>query len=159
MPGRTSINFTPESVYELCSKVDNVKAIKEASGDINQMMRVIELCGDKIDLLSGDDNLILPVLSFGGKGVVSVLSNILPAEVKNIITLFNEGKIDESRKAFYRLLPLCRAMFTETNPIPIKAAMAMIGQCEKEVRLPLVTLAEDKVAALKAALQEYGVQV
>lgn len=159
IPGRTGINFTPESVAELCSKVDNVKAIKEATGDICQMMRVIELCGDCIDLLVGDDNLLLPVLSIGGKGVVSVLSNILPKEMKNIITLYNDGKIGEARKEFYSIIPLCRAMFLETNPIPIKAVMAMAGYCSDEIRLPLVKLADNKVEALKAAFKEYGVNV
>ena len=85
----------PESIKELLNRVDNVVAMKEASGDINQMMRLVELCGDKLTLLSGDDNLLLPLLSIGGKGVISVLSNILPADVRKVITLFNENKLDE----------------------------------------------------------------
>ena len=144
IPGRTGVNFLPESIKELLNRVDNVVAMKEASGDINQMMRLVELCGDKLTLLSGDDNLLLPLLSIGGR-VISVLSNILPADVRKVITLFNENKLDEAKALFYKLLPLCRAMFLETNPIPVKTAMAMMGfvmmnsgyhllPCERTVR-------------------------
>ena len=159
IPGRTAINFQPESIKELISRVDNIVAIKEASGDISQMMRTFELCGEKISLISGDDNLLLPLLAIGGKGVISVISNILPSKVKEIISLFNNKKYEESRKAFYKLLPLCRAMFLETNPIPIKAAMEMAGYCSSEVRLPLVPLAEDYRNELKNALINYGVKL
>ncbi|MDY6967134.1 MAG: 4-hydroxy-tetrahydrodipicolinate synthase [Spirochaetota bacterium] len=159
IPGRTAINFQPESIKELISRVDNIVAIKEASGDISQMMRTFELCGEKISLISGDDNLLLPLLAIGGKGVISVISNILPSKVKEIISLFNNKKYEESRKAFYKLLPLCRAMFLETNPIPIKAAMEMAGYCSSEVRLPLVPLAEDNRNELKNALINYGVKL
>lgn len=157
IPGRTGVNFLPESVKELLNRVDNVVAIKEATGDIAQMMRVIELCGDKLTLLSGDDNLLLPVLSIGGKGIISVLSNLLPSDMKNVITLFNEGKIEDCRHLFYKLLPLCRAMFLETNPIPVKAAMSMMGYSSPELRLPLVELSEENKTKLKKSLEEYGV--
>ena len=123
IPGRSGVNFLPESIKELLQRTDNIVAMKEASGDINQMMKLVELCGDRLTLVSGDDNLLLPLLSIGGKGIISVLSNILPADVKRVITLYNENKTVEAREAFYKLLPLCRAMFLETNPIPIKAAM------------------------------------
>lgn len=159
IPGRTGINFLPENIFELLDRAPNIVAIKEATGDIAQMMRVIELCGDRLTLLSGDDNLLLPVLSIGGKGVISVLSNILPADMKKIVTLYNEGKIDESRKLFYKVLPLCRAMFYETNPIPVKAAMEMMGRCGGDLRLPLVRLSDDNRAKLRQALIEYGVKL
>ena len=107
IPGRTGINFLPESVKELLNRTDNVVSIKEASGDINQMMKVMELCGDKITLLSGDDNLLLPVLAIGGSGIVSVISNIIPSDIKEIVTLYLEGKAFKAREAFYRVLPLC----------------------------------------------------
>ena len=134
-------------------------AMKEASGDIAQMMRLVELCGDRLTMLSGDDNLLLPVLSIGGRGVISVLSNLLPAEVKKVVTLFGENKIDQARDLFYRLLPLCRAMFLETNPIPIKAAMELTGRCEGSLRLPLVSLEESKRQELRKALVDYGVKL
>jgi 4-hydroxy-tetrahydrodipicolinate synthase len=156
IPGRTGVNFQPEFIRELIGRAENIVAVKEASGDIAQMMRVIELCGDALALLSGDDNLLLPVLAIGGKGVVSVLSNVFPAEVKSVITHFNAGRFAESRAAFFRLLPLCRAMFFETNPIPVKAAMEMMGWCSSETRLPLVPLSDDYRAKLRAALVEYG---
>lgn len=159
IPGRTGINFQPESVLELINRVDNVLAIKEASGDISQMMRVIELCGERLTLLSGDDNLLLPVLAIGGKGVISVASNILPADVKNIVTLYENGRQKEASMAFYRILPVCRALFLETNPIPVKAAMEMLGYCSSSVRLPLVTLSDQNRKILKHALLDYGLEV
>lgn len=159
IPGRSGVNFLPESIKELLNRTDNIAAMKEASGDIGQMMRLVELCGDKITLLSGDDNLLLPLLSIGGKGIISVLSNIIPADVKKVITLYNEKKIDEARAAFYKILPLCRAMFLETNPIPVKAAMEMIGFCGGELRLPLVPVSDENRAILKKSLTEYGVKL
>jgi len=156
IPGRTGVNFLPESVRDLLKECGNIVAIKEASGDINQMMRVIELCGDRLTLLSGDDNLLLPVLSIGGRGVISVLSNILPADVKKVITLYESGNAGEARKLFYRLLPLCRAMFLETNPIPVKRAMELLGYCSPEIRLPLTQLGPENTELLKKALRDYG---
>lgn len=159
IPGRTGVNFLPESVHELIKRVDNVRVIKEASGDIVQMMRVIELCGDNLTLLSGDDNLLLPVMAIGGKGVISVVSNILPADVKKIVTLYNEKKIDEARKAFYKILPIMRSMFVETNPIPVKAAMEILGYCSSQLRLPLVQLSEANRNIVKQSLIDYGLKV
>ncbi len=159
IPGRTGINFLPESVAELVKRAPNIVAMKEASGDINQMMNLIELCGDSVTLLSGDDNLLLPVLGIGGKGIISVLSNLLPADVKAVVSQFTSGNFEEAKKRFYKLLPLCRAMFYETNPIPIKAAMEMAGFCSSEVRLPLVPLSDDNRKKLKSALIEYGVKL
>ena len=159
IPGRTGVNFLPESIRELVKNSANIVAIKEASGDIAQMMRVMELCGDRLTLLSGDDNLLLPVLSIGGRGVISVLSNILPADVKKVITLYESGAITEARARFYRLLPLCRAMFLETNPIPVKRAMEMLGHCTSEIRLPLTPLGPENTEALRKAMREYGLKV
>ena len=159
IPSRTGINFLPESVFELINRVDNVVAMKEASGDIAQMMRLIELCGDRLDVLSGDDNLLLPLLAVGGKGVVSVVSNVLPAEVKRVVNLFNERKVEQSQQEFYRLLPLCRDMFCETNPIPVKAAMEMIGLCSSSVRPPLAPLSDEFRGRLKKTLENYGVKL
>jgi len=159
IPGRSGVNFLPESIKELLQRTDNIVAMKEASGDINQMMKLVELCGDRLTLVSGDDNLLLPLLSIGGKGIISVLSNILPADVKRVITLYNDNKTVEAREAFYKLLPLCRAMFLETNPIPIKAAMEMIGFCGGEMRLPLVPISDLNRDILREALSGYGVKL
>lgn len=159
IPGRSGVNFLPESVAELLKRTDHVVAMKEASGDIAQMMRLIELCGDKLTVLSGDDNLLLPLLSIGGKGVISVLSNILPAEVKKVVALYKENKIEEARAQFYRLLPLCRAMFLETNPIPVKAAMEMMGACSGDMRLPLVPISSENREILRKTLTDFGVKL
>ena len=156
IPGRTGVNFEPAGVKELIQRVNNISAMKEASGDINQMMNLVELCGDRLTLLSGDDNMLLPVLAIGGRGIISVLSNLLPEEVKRVITLYEGGKIDDSRTLFYRLLPLCRAMFYETNPIPVKEAMAMLGHCTPELRLPLTPLGDANREKLRKVLAEYG---
>jgi 4-hydroxy-tetrahydrodipicolinate synthase len=159
IPGRTSVNFLPESIAELLKRVDNISAIKEASGDIAQMMKVIELCGDSMTLLSGDDNFLLPVLAIGGKGVISVLSNFLPADLKKVITLFNEQKYKESREFFYKMLPIMRDIFIETNPIPVKAVMEILGYCSSSVRLPLVELSPENRNTLKKSLIAYGLKV
>jgi 4-hydroxy-tetrahydrodipicolinate synthase len=159
IPGRTGVNFQPASVKELLDRVDNVVAMKEASGDIVQMMELYELCGDRLTLLSGDDNNLLPFMSIGGKGIISVISNLLPVDVKKVVTFYNQGKIDEARKQFYRLLPLCRAMFLETNPIGIKAAMEMTGCCTGDLRLPLVTVSDENREKLRKALLTYGVKL
>jgi len=159
IPGRTAVNFLPESVKELLNRTGNVVAMKEASGDIDQMKRLIELCGDRISVLSGDDNLFLPLLSVGGKGLVSVLSNILPFEVKQIYTSFTSGKTLEARESFERLLPMCRAIFMETSPIPIKAVMVMADYCGNDIRLPLIPLEEDKCAEIRRIFNECGVNL
>lgn len=159
IPGRTGVNFLPESIAELLKRTSNIAAVKEASGDLGQMMKLIELCGDKIAVLSGDDGLFLPLLSVGGKGVVSVLSNLLPAEVKQVHTLFTAGDIFAAQKLFMRLMPLCRAVFLETNPIPIKALMAAAGYCEDELRLPLMPMMQDKKAELIDIFKSGGVNL
>jgi len=123
------------------------------------MMKVIEFCGDRLTLLSGDDILLLPVLSIGGKGVISVISNILPAEVKNIISLFNNGNYQKAKEAFYKLLPLSRAMFLEVNPIPIKSAMNLMGYCSSDIRFPLVTLNDENLTLLKKTMTDYGLKL
>jgi 4-hydroxy-tetrahydrodipicolinate synthase len=136
-----------------------VVTIKEASGNLVQMMNIIELCGDRLTLLSGDDNLLLPVLAIGGKGVISVLANLLPGDMKRVVTDFEKGEFEEARKLFYRLLPLCRAMFYETNPIPIKAAMELMGYCSSEMRLPLVSLSDENRNRLRQVMSEYGLSL
>ncbi|OHD66507.1 MAG: 4-hydroxy-tetrahydrodipicolinate synthase [Spirochaetes bacterium RBG_13_51_14] len=157
IPGRTGVNFLPSSINELLNRVENVVAMKEASGDIVQMMELYELCGDRLTLLSGDDNILLPFMSIGGKGIISVISNLLPVDVRNVVAFFNEGRIEEAKKQFYRLLPVCRAIFAETNPIGIKAAMSMAGHCTDDLRLPLVPLSDENRVKLRKALLGYGV--
>ena len=153
--GRTGVNILPETVARL-AEIKNIVAIKEASGSLVQMAEIIKLCGDKIDVLSGDDPLTLPLLAIGGKGVISVSANVAPKENAQMWDAWSKGKIDKVQKIFYQLLPLNRALFIETNPIPVKTAMAMMGQVREEFRLPLCPMSEKNRAVLKATLQKVG---
>lgn len=155
VPSRTSVNMLPETVVRL-AELPEVVAIKEASGDIGQMADIVRLAGDKITLLSGDDNLTLPVLSIGGAGVVSVAANIVPRDTADLVKAWEEGRIDEAKGLFYKLLPLCQAMFFETNPIPVKTSLGLMGKIQDEMRLPLYPMAPANLEKLKKALSEYG---
>jgi 4-hydroxy-tetrahydrodipicolinate synthase len=155
VPGRTSVNLLPETVARL-AKLPEVVAIKEASGNLVQMAEIIHLAGDKIDLLSGDDNLTLPVLALGGSGVISVVANIVPGDTADMISAWERGDFGRSRELFYRLLPLCQAMFYETNPIPVKTALAIMGKIKGEFRLPLVPMSPPNEERLRKALNDYG---
>jgi 4-hydroxy-tetrahydrodipicolinate synthase len=155
VPVRTSVNMLPETVARL-AELPEVVAIKEASGSLGQMADVVRLAGDKITLLSGDDNLTLPVLSIGGAGVVSVAANIVPRDTADLVKAWEEGRIEEAQKLYYKLLPLCQAMFFETNPIPVKTSLALMGKVQEEMRLPLYHMAPANLEKLKKALSEYG---
>jgi 4-hydroxy-tetrahydrodipicolinate synthase len=155
VPGRTSVNILPETVARL-AKFDNIVAIKEASGDLNQVSEVIKRCGDNIKVFSGDDSLFTPILSVGGVGVVSVVANIAPQDLKDLYNAFTASKIAEVRKIHYQLLPLCNAMFYETNPIPVKTAMNLMGLDVGDLRLPLAPMSETNTQKLLSSLKEYG---
>jgi 4-hydroxy-tetrahydrodipicolinate synthase len=155
IPGRTGVNMLPATVARLAD-LREVVAIKEASGDLGQMAEVFRLAGHKITLLSGDDNLTLPVLAIGGKGVVSVVANVAPKDSAKLVKAWHDGKIDQARKLFYKMLPLCQAMFYETNPIPVKTALSLMGKVDGEMRLPLCPMAPANLEKLKAALKAYG---
>jgi len=155
VPGRTGINMLPETVARLAELPDMV-AVKEASGNIGQMAEVVRLAGDNITLLSGDDNVTLPVLSLGGKGVVSVVANIVPKDSADLVKAWEEGRVEEAQALFFKLLPLCQAMFYETNPIPVKTSLALMGKIKDEFRLPMCNLAPANLDRLKKALQDYG---
>ncbi|MDZ4727691.1 MAG: 4-hydroxy-tetrahydrodipicolinate synthase [Leptospira sp.] len=145
IPGRTNVNLLPETVLRL-SEIQNITAIKEATGDLGQMAKVISLTKPGFSLLSGDDNLTLPVLSIGGMGVVSVVSNLFPRACVDMVSLFQRGEIAESRKIYYKLLPVFINAFIETNPIPIKAAMSWFGYCDNELRLPMTPISQGAAA-------------
>lgn len=155
VPGRTSVNMLPETVARL-AELPEVVAIKEASGNLGQMAEILRLAGDSITLLSGDDNVTLPVLSIGGKGVVSVVANIVPRDTADMVQQWEGGKVENARELFYKLFPLCQAMFYETNPIPVKTSLALMGKIRDELRLPLVPMAPANLKRLKKALQDYG---
>ena len=153
VPSRTGISILPETVAEL-SKIKNIIGIKEASGSLNQVSEILSLCD--ITVLSGDDSLTLPILSVGGTGVVSVVANIAPKRVANLVHSYRDGKIEEARKLHLKLFPLCRAMFLETTPIPVKTALGLMKLIEPELRLPLAKMSEEKEGKLKKILENYG---
>jgi len=153
---RTGVNISPETMQRL-SNVKNIVGVKEASGNLDQMSRIRALCNDKFDLISGDDSLTLPVLAIGGTGVISVISNIVPKDVAEMASKFKKGDISGARKLHYKLLPLVKAMFIETNPIPVKTAMALLGIIdEPDLRLPMCAISQSNLEALKKALKSYG---
>jgi 4-hydroxy-tetrahydrodipicolinate synthase len=155
VPGRTGVNMMPETVARL-AELPDVVAIKEASGNLAQMTDIMTLAGDKITLLSGDDNLIVPVLSIGGKGVISVVANVAPKDTADVVITWLKGDVEKSRRLFLKLYPLCQAMFYETNPIPVKTSLALMGKMSDEMRLPLVPMSDANLAKLKKALKDYG---
>jgi 4-hydroxy-tetrahydrodipicolinate synthase len=140
VPGRTSSNILPTTVARL-AEIKNIVAIKEASGDMKQVSEIIRLCGDRITVLSGDDFTTLPLLALGGKGVISVSANVAPKDVAQMCSLWMKGQHDKARVIHYKLEPLNAAMFIETNPIPVKTALAMMGKIQEEFRLPLCEMA------------------
>ena len=153
VPSRTGCNLLPESVLALADH-PNIVGIKEASGNISQIAKLASLVGDKIDIYSGNDDQIIPVLSLGGKGVISVLSNVMPKETSDMCKLYMEGKTQEALKMQLDLLPLIDALFMEVNPIPVKAAVAKMGYCENYLRLPLTPMEEAHAEKLYALMRE-----
>lgn len=153
---RTGVNIEPETIAKLARDCKNIVAVKEASGNLEQMSRVKSLCAEGFDLLSGDDGLTLPVMSIGGTGVISVAANIVPKDVAALVNEFEKGNLKKARAIHYKLLPLIKAMFLETNPIPVKAAMGLMGLCEPDLRLPLCEMSTENFDKLKKALKEYG---
>jgi 4-hydroxy-tetrahydrodipicolinate synthase len=154
VPGRTSVNMLPETVARL-AELPEVVAIKEASDNLGQMAEIMNLAGDKITLLSGDDNLTLPILALGGKGVVSVVANIVPKDTADMVAAWEQGQVDKAREMFYKLLPLCKAMFFETNPIPVKTSLALMGKIKEGMRLPLCPMSPANLERLKKVLSDY----
>ena len=152
---RTGVNIAPETCREL-SKIENIVAVKEASGNISQIARIRALCGDDLDLYSGNDDQIVPLLSLGGIGVISVLSNVMPQETHDICQLYFDGKVKESAALQLRLLDLANELFLDVNPIPVKEAMNLMGMEVGPCRLPLYKMADADVAVLKKALQDAG---
>ncbi len=154
--GRTAVNIEPATIAQLARDCQNIIGVKEASGSLDQMSVIKHLCGKDFLLLSGDDALTLPVLTIGGVGVISVVANIVPGAVAQLVETFEGGKIKEAQALHYKLLPLVKAMFVETNPIPVKTAMGLMGLCSPELRLPLCAMSEENLAKLKKAMKDTG---
>ncbi len=153
---RTGVNIEPETMARLSADCKNIVGVKEASGNLEQMSRIKALCGDKFALISGDDSLTLPVLSIGGIGIISVVANIAPKDVADLVGEFEKGNIEKARLMHYKLLPLIKAMFIETNPIPVKTAMGLMKMCSADLRLPMCSLSAENLEKLRKALKDYG---
>lgn len=153
VPGRTAVNLLPSTVARL-AEVKNIIAIKEATGDMKQVSEVIRLCGDKMVVISGDDFTTLTLLALGGRGVISVSANVMPKEVSQMCSFWMKGQIDKARALHYKLEPLNAAMFIETNPIPVKTALAMMGKIQEEFRMPLCEMAPANREKLKKVLKD-----
>ena len=157
VPSRTGCNIAPETVVKLCKEVENIVGVKEASGNISQIVKLMSMADGMVDLYSGNDDQILPLLALGGKGVISVLSNVAPKETHDICAKFFEGDIAGSAAEQYRAIPLCGALFCEVNPIPVKAALNLMGKEVGSLRPPLTDMEEENVAKLEKAMKEYGI--
>ncbi len=155
VPGRTGREILPQTIARL-SEIKNICAVKQAMADLDKVTEIMRLCGDKITLLSGEDSLTFYMLSAGGKGVISVLSNLLPKEVSEMVNAFLEGNIEKARELHFKLYPLFKVMFIETNPIPIKAAMKLCGMPAGDPRLPLAPISETSLKVLKEELKKFG---
>lgn len=156
VPGRTGVNISPATMGRLYKELENVIGVKEATGCLTQVSDILEQCDDKFTLLSGDDFTVLPTLAVGGKGVISVVSNIAPKDMAGMCSAHFAGDMKKARALHYRLAPLCRACFFETNPVPAKAALGLMGMLDPAPRLPLVPLQEGNARKLESALKEYG---
>ncbi len=153
--GRTGVNMATETLARL-AEIPNIVGVKEASGSLKQMSDVIRLCGPDFSVLSGDDIFTLALLAIGGQGVISVISNVVPGDMAAMVDAFAAGDLAKARALHHRMSPLIDALFIETNPIPVKAALAMMGKIAYELRLPLCRMAEKNEAVLKKVMQDYG---
>ena len=154
--GRTAVNIETDTLARL-AQIPNIVGVKEASGSLDQMTSVVLACGPEFTMLSGDDSLTLPLMAVGGRGVISVLANLMPREVAELTHAALDGDWKRAREVHWRLFPICRAMFIETNPIPVKEAMAMLGMIRAEWRLPMCPMSDPNRERLRKVLVQAGV--
>ncbi len=159
VPGRTGCNIQPETAATLVRNVKNIVGIKEASGNISQIAKLMSICGDEIELYSGNDDQIVPVLSLGGLGVISVLSNVAPEETHDIVERYLDGDVRGSMELQLKAIPLVDQLFCEVNPIPVKAGMNMMGLEVGPLRMPLTEMEDANKENLKAAMKDFGIEV
>lgn len=157
VPSRTGCNIAPETAVRLCTDVENIVGIKEASGNIGQVVKLMSLADGKVDLYSGNDDQIVPLLALGGKGVISVLSNVAPRQTHDICAKYFAGDVAGSCAEQLRAIPLFDALFCEVNPIPVKMALNLMGKEVGSLRAPLTDMEEANAAKLKKAMEEYGI--
>ncbi len=158
IPGRTGgVNILPETVVRLCTEVENIVGVKDATGNISQVAKLMSIAGGKVDLYSGNDDQIVPLLSLGGKGVISVLSNVAPTQTHEICAKFFAGDVEGSRKLQLEAIDLINALFCEVNPIPVKKALHLMGMMGGTLRRPLTVMEEANAQRLEKAMKEYGI--
>jgi 4-hydroxy-tetrahydrodipicolinate synthase len=153
IPGRTGSNIAPETVARLC-EIRSVVGIKEASGSMDQVSDIRRLCGDRLTILSGDDSLVVPIMALGGKGVIATISNVMPREAHDLAAAGLAGDFARARELHYKMMPLIRTLFIETNPIPVKQALAFMGRCANELRMPLCPMSAPAADRLRSAMKE-----
>ncbi len=153
IPGRTGVNMLPATVARL-SVMKSIVGVKEGSGSVQQASEIVQTCGERITVLAGDDALTLPVMAVGGKGVITVTANVMPKEMAQLVRSFLDGRVEESRRIHFKLSPLFAALFYETNPIPIKEALGLMGQIDPELRLPLCPMGADTKAQLTRVMKD-----
>ena len=157
VPSRTGCNILPETIVRLCRDVENIVGVKEASGNISQIAHLAAIAGGCVDIYSGNDDQIVPIMSLGGIGVISVLSNVAPGQTHDICQKFLDGDVEGSRKEQLRAIELCDALFCEVNPIPVKAALNLMGKEVGGLHMPLSDMEPANVERLKKAMQDYGI--
>ncbi len=155
IPGRTGSKIEPETLARL-SEIENVAGVKEATGSVDQAIDVVRLCGDRLAVYSGEDSLTFSLMALGGKGVISTVANIVPREMSELAQACLAGDWEKGRQLQLRLVPLIRAVFIETNPIPIKTALSLMGKCQDDLRRPLTPMAESNLKKLKETMAEFG---
>ncbi|HLE26287.1 MAG TPA: 4-hydroxy-tetrahydrodipicolinate synthase [Thermodesulfobacteriota bacterium] len=156
IPGRSGVNMNPDTIGRLANDCKNIIGLKEASGSLQQASNILYLCGMDFLLLSGEDALNFPLLVIGGKGFITVTANVAPRDVAELYNSYVRGEFNQARELHYKLFPLNEAMFLETNPIPVKVALALMGKIQNEFRLPLCQMSSGNLEKLKTALKEYG---
>jgi 4-hydroxy-tetrahydrodipicolinate synthase len=155
IPGRTGVNMLPATIARL-SAIKNVVGVKEGSGSVQQASDIVQMCGERLTVLAGDDALTLPMMAVGGKGVITVTANVVPTDMANLVKEFAAGNIEGARRIHFKLSPLFAALFYETNPIPVKEALGMMGKIDPELRLPLCAMATDTREKLARVLKDMG---
>lgn len=159
IPGRTGVNILPQTIADLWAEVDNIAGVKEASGDLSQVADLLSLTQGDIDVYSGNDEQIVPLVALGGKGVISVLSHVVPRDTHDMVMKMMEGDVEGSRKLQLKYIPLIKALFSEVNPIPVKAAMELMGYQAGPLRMPLTRMEEAHRQVLRQAMIDAGVKV
>ncbi len=157
IPGRTGVNIQPETIASLCREVDNIVGVKEATGNFSGIAQLMNLTDGNCDVYSGNDDQIVPLLSLGGKGVISVLSNVAPSQAHEICASYFAGDVKKSARMQLEVIPLINALFCEVNPIPVKAAMNLMGKEVGPLRMPLTEMEPEHQEILKKAMKEYGI--